>query len=67
MCVWRGALYNILYVLAILGTFESAFYVVFTMSLCALGSKQLLISLLFQIIRLDIRFACCQKLFEANL
>ena len=30
----------------------SDFYVVFTMSLCALGLKQLLISLIFQIIRL---------------
>ena len=29
--------------------------------------KQFLISLLFQIIRLDIRCACSQKLFEANL
>ena len=29
---------------------RSDFYVVFTMSLCALGLKQLLISLLFQII-----------------
>ena len=31
---------------------RSDFYVAFTMSLCALGLKQLLISLLFQIIRL---------------
>ena len=34
------------------GPVRSDFYVVFTMSLCALGLKQLLISLLFQIIRL---------------
>ena len=33
----------------------SDFYVVFTMSLCALGLKQLLISLLFQTILVDIR------------
>ena len=34
------------------GPEKSDFYVVFTMSLCALGLKQLLISVLFQIIRL---------------
>ena len=46
---------------------RSDFYVVFMMSLCALGLKQLLISLLFQSYGFDIRCACFQKLFEANL
>ena len=43
---------------------RSDFYVVFTMSVCALGVKQLLICLLFQIIRL--RYHVCM-LSEANL
>ena len=45
---------------------RSDFYVVFTLSLCAPRLKQLLISLLFQIIRLkiDISCACSQKLFK---
>ena len=43
----------------------SDIYVVFTMSLCALGLKQLLIS--FKSYGFDIRCACSQKLFEANL
>ena len=47
---------------------RSDFYEVFTMRLCALGLKQLLISLLFlKSYSFDIRCACSQKLFEANL
>ena len=43
------------------------FYVVFNMSLCALGLKQLLISLHFKSYGSDITCARSEKLFEANL
>ena len=46
---------------------RSDLFVVFTMSLCALGLKQLLISLLFKSYGFDIKCTRSQKLFEANL
>ena len=45
---------------------RSDFNVIFTMSLCALGLKQLLIVCYFKSYGLDIKCVCSQKLFEAN-